>query len=175
MKPKKYTNWIFDDIFRDFEEEFREIEEDIARIFGEVRKVPKENKGIKPFIYGFAVNLGPDGEPRIERFSNINTDYDDKTIDDNIEPLVDVIELEKDIRVVAEIPGVSKEDINLNAGQETLEIRVDTANVRFHKVVSLPTKVMPENAKASYKNGVLEVVLPRLQESGDSSKRISIE
>jgi HSP20 family protein len=176
MKPRKRRDWIFDDFFRDFEEEFKEMEEDIARIFEDAQRATKDRGESKPFIYGFSVDLGPNGEPRIERFSNVPAaDEDEQPLDDAPEPLVDVIESETDIKVVAEIPGVSKEDISLSVAEDTLDIDVNTAARVFHKTVALPVKVLPDVSKAAYRNGVLEVSLARADENRGSSYRLTIE
>jgi len=176
MKPRKRRDWIFDDFFRDFEEEFKDLEEDIARIFEDAQRATKEKGESQPFIYGFSVNLGPNGEPKIERFSNVPAAGEEQQpLDEAPEPLVDVIESEKDVKVVAEIPGVSKEDIGLAVSEDSLDIDVNTAALTFHKSVPLPVKVKPDVSKAAYRNGVLEVTLARLEEDRGSSYRLNIE
>ena len=90
------------------------------------------------------------------------------------EPLVDVYEEKDVVKVVAEVPGVEKKDINLNATEDRLIISVDTPQRKYYKEVDLPAKVDPKSAKASYKNGVLEVVLNKAGE-GRKGFKVQIE
>lgn len=172
MKPRKKKDWLFDDFFRDFEEEFRRIEEDLSRILEEGFSV--EGKTGKPMVYGFSVNIGPDGEPRIERFGHVPREGE-PSVSDEREPLVDVIETEKEIRVVAELPGVEKEDIALSVSGDVLEINVDTATRKYHKRLFLPARVEEDVTKATYKNGVLEVRLSPVGPRRDRSFRVNID
>jgi HSP20 family protein len=57
------------------------------------------------------------------------------------------------------LPGVDKNDIQLNGADKVLTIKVDTPERKYYKEVELPEEVESEGAKATYKNGVLEVVL----------------
>ncbi len=82
-------------------------------------------------------------------------------------------EEEEVIKVVAEVPGVEKDDINLNASERKLIISVDTPQRKYYKEVDLPAEVDPKSTKASYKNGVLEVVLKKV--GGGKGVRIKIE
>lgn len=111
----------------------------------------------KPFVKGFAVTFGPDGEPRFNEFGN----RFGERISDEREPLTDVIESENVISVTVEIPGVEKKDIDISVTEETLEINVDTPQRKYHKKLYLPAKVKPETTKATYKNGVLDVEIEK--------------
>ena len=64
--------------------------------------------------------------------------------------------------VVAELPSVKKEDIELSGTSEVLRMSVDYPQGCYFKEVELPSKVNIEKAKASYKNRVLEVTLPKV-------------
>ena len=68
-----------------------------------------------------------------------------------------------EIRVVAELPGVEKSDIKLHGTEDSLEISVDTPQYKYYKEVKLPAKVKVKEAKSTYKNGVLEVVIPKVE------------
>jgi len=178
-----YDDFFSDKFFSDWEEEIREIEENMMRIFDEARKISKKNVGKEgPFIYGFSMRIGPDGKPHIEEFGNIpETKGSSATLElSQREPLTDVIEGDEEISVVAEIPGVEKEDINLEVSEDerSLIIDVDTPKRKYHKELELPCKVKSDSAKATYKNGVLEVKLKRAEEKKKEEKkgiRINVE
>ncbi len=72
------------------------------------------------------------------------------------EPLTDIIEDKDTVRIIVEMPGVEKEDIDLNVEDRSLEIQVDKEGRKFSKKLELPCAVDADSTKASYKNGVLE-------------------
>jgi HSP20 family protein len=65
------------------------------------------------------------------------------------------------VKIVAEVPGVRKEDINLTMRDSKLVISVDTETRKYYKELEVSEDVDPEKAKATYNNGVLEVILPK--------------
>lgn len=90
----------------------------------------------------------------------------------------DVRETDSEIIIEAELPGVRKEDININATEDRVEItaeakteqpkgeereyiRREREQKKFHRTFMLPSKVNPEKSKATYKNGILELRLPK--------------
>ncbi len=73
------------------------------------------------------------------------------------EPLVDVLQEGNEVVVVTELPGVEKDDIKLESTDRALKIAVEAAKRRYFKEMELPHLVDPRTAKATYKNGVLEV------------------
>ena len=78
--------------------------------------------------------------------------------------------------VTIEIPGVEKEDIDLEVTEDTLEINVDNPNRKYHKIIDLPCKVKPKTTKASYKNGVLDIVIKRKEKKKEGEAyHVSIE
>jgi HSP20 family protein len=80
------------------------------------------------------------------------------------EPLVDVVERNGEIQVVAELPGVEKKEIKLSGTEDTLTIVVDNPQRKYFKEVSLPGKVRVREARSQYKNGVLEITLPKARD-----------
>ncbi|MFQ5836297.1 MAG: Hsp20/alpha crystallin family protein, partial [Candidatus Bathyarchaeia archaeon] len=116
---------------------------------------------------------GPDGKPKIREFGNIKPSRKPEAlgftrpsldIKEEREPLVDVISTDGEIKVVAELPGVEKEDIKLHGTEDTLTISVDTPKRRYFKEIKMPAKIYSKKAKTVYKNGVLEVTIPKIKE-----------
>ncbi|MHA2501181.1 MAG: Hsp20/alpha crystallin family protein, partial [Candidatus Hodarchaeales archaeon] len=66
------------------------------------------------------------------------------------------------IRIIAELPGVSKEDIDLSAAETSVTIEARSSNRRYRKEIELPGSINPETAKAKLKNGLLEIILDRV-------------
>jgi len=81
------------------------------------------------------------------------------------EPIVDVFEEEDCLRVMAELPGVEENGINLKAEENTLTISTDTSARTYYKKVELPTSVKKEVFGSSYRNGILEVKLRKMKKN----------
>ncbi|AAB89949.1 archaeal heat shock protein Hsp20 [Archaeoglobus fulgidus] len=159
---------IFDEFFRfGIDDIFERMMRDIEEIF---RKA--ESGEIKPIVRGFSIRIGPDGKPEIREFGTKPT-IKETGIEER-RPLVDVIETDNEIQVIAEMPGVNKDDIELNATETTLEIRAEGENRKYYETVELPAEVDPDSAKARYNNGVLEVILKK-KTPKTSGKKIKIE
>ncbi len=105
------------------------------------------------------------------------------------EPIVDIEETNNEIIVRAELPGMEKDDIDIEATEDSLVIAAKHKReevkrekgamfakrgfIGFYREIPLPTEVIPEKAKATYRNGVLEIVLPKARRS--KGKRIRID
>ena len=154
---------LFDEVMREFEEEIRSIEEEFMRYFREGRG---EIRG--PYYYGVRITIGPDGVPRIEEFGNLKRSRSGRPlITEEVEPMVDVLEYDNEVIIVAELPGADKEKIKVRVVDgEKLIIKAENGK-KYYKEIMLPAKVKPETAKASYKNGVLEVRLEKEEKKED--------
>jgi HSP20 family protein len=87
---------------------------------------------------------------------------------------VDTIEEDETIKVVAEVPGVEKDEIGLDCTEKTITISVDSATKKYYKTVEFPSDVDPTSAQASYRNGVLEVTLNKTKPK-TKGRRIEIK
>lgn len=83
---------------------------------------------------------------------------------------LDIYEEDDRLRVVADIPGVSKEAIDLKCDGEQLTIDAAGDQREYHERVQLPARVDENSADASYNNGILEVSF----ETGDNSADIDL-
>ena len=132
-----------------------------------------------PFVYGYSVTIGPDGKPQIKEFGNVKpgTQMGRPKIEvkEQREPLVDILETNGEVKVVAELPGVDKQDIKLYGTERSITVSVDTPQRKYHKEIQLPMKVDPKVARSAYKNGVLEITMPRKREEKPSGEHIKIE
>lgn len=93
-------------------------------------------------------------------------------------PRVDVIEREEEILVRAEIPGVKKEGLELSLTDTVLTLKGHTLEKKeetgeffrseihqgeFLRTVALPCEVVPDQARARFEDGLLEVTLPKAE------------
>ena len=159
-----------DDMFREMEkmmdEELKNFTEKVPKEYVKERKLPDGStvKELGPFVHGYSMKIGPDGKPEIQEFGNIKKSLKGTPqVKEEREPLVDIVETNEDVHVVVELPGVEKSDIKLHGTDDSLTISVDTPQYKYYKEVILPVKVRVKEANSSYKNGVLEVVLPKAE------------
>lgn len=102
-------------------------------------------------------------------------------------PKVDVIERDDEVIVKAELPGVDKKDLDVSVTENSVTIKGSTSHEEkeekgdyyrceisrgaYARTVALPSYVDADKAKANFKDGVLELKLPKVEKS----KRRSIE
>lgn len=170
-KRKRKREWNLNDIFENFERLSKFFEEE----FNKMLREPNFNSldvffKEKPFIYGFSISIGPDGIPKIQEFGNIRSKGEKPLISDKREPLIDIINNKDEIIVIAEIPGVNKEDIKLNINEDNLIISVNN-NRKYYKELNFEEKIDPNSIQTSYKNGVLQI---KLKKKGFIGKEIKI-
>src|SRR3989344_205450 len=109
------------------------------------------------------------------------------------QPLSDLKETNKEVIAIIEIPGVDKKDIELNITENNLDVKVEKKSEikvedknkgffrsersynGFYRSINLPCKIVPEKAKASYKNGILEVIIPKVTNDNIKKSKIEIE
>jgi HSP20 family protein len=160
----------------DIYDEFDRLEEMMDEMMRRAFETSSEGaKFRRPYVYGFSMSVGPDGKPMIREFGNVQSSHEGPRILEEREPLVDVMEEDKDVVILAELPGVERKDINLHATEDHLTIYVDTAERKYHKELTLRAMVDPKSAQASYKNGVLEVRLKKSVEKAVKGERIFVE
>lgn len=94
-----------------------------------------------------------------------------------LKPLTQIYENEEEIVVVVDLPCISKDKISIKCTEDNLTIKANldsSFNTRFecyNKTIRLPTKVEPKEARAHFKNGVLQVRLRKKVEG----KEIKVE
>jgi HSP20 family protein len=163
---------------RAFSEQFKEFEKELPKSLVRESKTPDGGvkKEIGPIVYGYSVTIGPDGKPVVREFGNVRGGQGKpwKAVQDKREPLVDVVSSDREIRVIAEMPGVEKGDINVAVNERSVVISVDTEGRGYYKELELPGAVDPKGAKSSYNNGILEVTIP-LKSPGDGGVKLRVQ
>ncbi len=161
---RKRRNGPFDDDFENLLRQIKEMWENTLRDFSFDQLEPG-----KPYVYGFNLHVGPDGKPQLDEFGNRPEKMiRDKQVEPTeIEPSADVIEGDENVSITVDIPGVEKEDIDLNITDNTLEITVDNPKRNYHKIINLPCDVIPKKTQVTYKNGVLDITIKRRKRKKD--------
>jgi len=107
------------------------------------------------------------------------------------QPRVDVYQTESDVIVKAEIPGVSKEDLNVYIDENSIRLSGQTKKSNefkdehvyraeryygsFSRTIPLPVEIKSDQAKAEYKDGILSITVPKVEPSKTKGKRIQIQ
>jgi len=111
-------------------------------------------------VYGFNVRVGlGDKEVRIEPFGNIRRDEKSgqPIVQEIREPVVDILEEEGYTLVVAEMPGIGAEDVQLDVKDDVLTVSADRGDKKYRKEVLLPRSYPKEKMLVSCNNGILEI------------------
>jgi HSP20 family protein len=105
-------------------------------------------------------------------------------------PAIDIKEEENKLLITTDLPGINKEDIEINLKEDMLEISAKTGkeketeeegyirkereHTHFYRAVRLPSSVKEEGSTAKIENGVLTITLPKM-ELKEPAKKIQIE
>ncbi|MBP7086510.1 MAG: Hsp20/alpha crystallin family protein [Methanomassiliicoccales archaeon] len=163
-RARRDDDW--NNMFRSFDEEFDVMRERMDRLM----EAAMRGTGGDPLVYGFSMRAGPDGRPVVQEFGNVpRSGPPDSSCR---EPLTDVTEEGDRVKVIVELPGVDRQDIDLRSEGRELTISVDTERKRFCKSMELPCDVRPDSASAEYRNGVLTVLMDKADRP--RGKRIEI-
>jgi len=85
------------------------------------------------------------------------------------EPIVDVFEDGDNVKVMAELPGVEENDVNLKIENNVLTINADTPAKKYSKEVKLPTSIERGSVESKLRNGILEVKLRKAKDHGEAN------
>lgn len=185
-RKKRFGSWFpdIDEMMKEMEkmmqQAFRNVEQQVPKNLVRERKMEDGStvREMGPIVYGYSVKIGPDGKPVVRKFGNIdafpNLLGGGMAVKGEREPLVDVIKGEGEIRVVAEVPGVAKEELKVTADENTVTIESVSGEQRYHKRIDLPETIDPKTAKSTYKNGILEVSF-KTKTKGSGGVQINID
>ena len=104
-------------------------------------------------------------------------------------PSVEVSDHDKEIRVTAEVAGLEEGDIEIDIESGVLTLRgekrteiedkdrryTERSYGRFERKIALPAEVDEDRARATFKNGVLTVTLPKTERARQNAKRIPVQ
>lgn len=128
-------------------------------------------------FFGRGFGLTPFGSNFMEGFGEFN-------------PRLDVTETDQEVKITAELPGLEEKDIDVSLSHDTLTISGEKKNEKedksenyyrlersygsFQRAIALPAEVDGDKVKATFKNGVLQITLPKLQTGDSVRKKIQI-
>lgn len=179
---------------KEVKEEAGEKKEDVTKKMGEVKEEAEEKKeklekesekeGMTPAekLLNDIVSKFRQGTEAISdyRMESETSKEDAKKPKKALKPLVDVLETNDTITVIADISGVKKEDIDIGISKNSVEITAmfkeepEVEDAKFtqkersygktHRTIKLPTEIKIKDVTAKYKNCTLIITLPKLVE-----------
>lgn len=162
-----------------FDSEFDRIFKRMSNSFFNIDDIFEEFKGngstTGPYCYGYTMTVGPDGKPVVKEYGNVKPGL--LPTSDTREPVVDTIvdEKEKVVKLIAEMPGVEKTDVKVVVENKIVELSAEHDKKKYHVKVPVQQKIDENSAKASYKNGVLEIVFKLIEEEKPKGKTVEVE
>ena len=112
-------------------------------------------------VYGFSVRLGKPGTPRAEPGGDVEAGASRVAIEGEREPIVDVLDEEALVLVVAELPGVEAKDVRFEVREDILDLSATSRDHRYRAEILLPGAVDAEHATWRCHQGVFELKLPK--------------
>jgi len=118
-------------------------------------------KGLKDLkgVYGVRISTMSDGRPSVRPFGNIKKSPEGPVVEEAREPLVDVFDDADSIQIVAEMPGVSQSDIEVDVRGDIIGITAISGARKYQKELLLSRAVQSEDMTWIYQNGILEIVI----------------
>jgi HSP20 family protein len=108
-------------------------------------------------VYGFSVKTSLAGQSVVEPFGNLRKTARGPVVGEERQPLVDVFDEQDHILVIAELPGVAEEHVNVEVKGDILTLSAADGERKYYKEVVLPEDVDADTLQRKYKNGILEI------------------
>ena len=162
-----------------FDDEFNRIFKKMSNSFFNIDDIFEEfkTKGSSqgPYYYGYTMTVGPDGKPIVKEYGNAKPEL--VSAPNTREPIVDTIidEKEKLVKLVAEMPGVDKSDLKVVVQDKSVNLSAEHGEKKYQVNVPIQFKVEESSAKASYKNGILELVFKLAEDEKPKSTTVEVE
>jgi len=157
----------FEDIFGGSDDFFKKLAKRMFRDLEEIERAIKSREirgewDIRPIDEPYRKGFAAHGKLQLDELLKLP-----KQVSDELrEPLTDVFQDEDSVKIYVELPGEEKKDVQVSVKDGRAEVKAKN----FQKTIELPTKSLEsEKASANYKNGVLEVTIPK-KKTADSEQ-----
>ena len=134
-------------MYEDPQDRFREMELLFFRLFTQMNR---EFATGEPPVVGFYVVIPGGGEP------SLVPGLHDIPHRGSTEPVAEVHRMGNEVKVITELPGITKEGIRLNLEGSVLKIDAGNGHAHYHTIATMP-RVDPGSKCTSVENGILEV------------------
>lgn len=162
---RKYLRDVLDELDRFFEDLEKDIHDSLKEGFSSSKGFFK-----RPFVAGVQMRIGPEGKPSIQFFG------DSKEAEGFRTPIHEQVldEAKGSLRLVVELPGVEKADVQLSAQEERVVIEAARGARKYKSEIALKASVDPDSGKAEFKNGVLEILFSSKDKANKGYKRVNV-
>ncbi len=164
----------FRDVFRELEQEMNQMEQRMQTLLQDPSQ-GREGKG--PYVYGWTMQMGPDGVPRVREFGNMGPNQAE--LDEGWrEPFVtSVTDTDAgEVRFTAELPGIEKDDVQVKVHEDRVLIQAEGEERRYRTTVGSDHELDPDTATARYNNGILELtVSTRSGHPADEGRTVDVQ
>jgi HSP20 family protein len=160
-----------------------------------IKKLKNKAKDIKNQSLDFFTPFNEMRNKMNHMFNKFFTDYDDSWVEGRdgenfFTPRSDIIETKNEYKIIVDMPGVNEKNIDVSIDNGSLKITGrkeglhETKDVTIHiiernygsftKTIRLPDNVSQDEVKAHFKNGVLELLIPKTGEEAQEAKKIKV-
>ena len=181
MLPDIWRNpWMGRSLFEEMDREFAEAEDMLNRMFRTVREMGPSSTSTAeyPYYYGYQITIGPNGRPKINEFGNVKLGSKGFVEQNGVrEPLVDNVLNKKQntLTITAEMPGVDKENINVNVTGQHVTLHAEKGDKKYHADIPIDINLDESTTKAAFLNGILELKIKLKENSRPKGKAIKVE
>jgi len=162
---RKNLKDMLDELDRYFEEFENDVQDAVRQRLSSTKVFSR------PFMAGFQMRVGPEGKPSIQFFGDNPTQGDSFR-----SPLTEQVVDEKagTLRMVMDMPGVEKGDIENTAAEESVAVKAERGPRKYRAEASLRAKVDQDTGKAEFKNGVLEISFSLRDKANKAFRRVNV-
>ena len=181
------SRYLANDLFTDFEEVEKEFEDLFSAINAPneimIDYEAQEDVGVgefSSFVYEYSMKIELEDKPHASSRSSKKrkgvSEYNGPQITSEREPLAEINVYDKEVKVVLEMPGVSKEHIKIQAYNNSVEVSCDHPQIKY-QVIDIPRVADIKTIRSTYKNGILEIVFKKKEKlkRTNNGKEIRIE
>lgn len=173
--PFSESRW---DPFESMMERFeKETPEDLKDFVTEEETPQGKVRKFGPFVYGFSYSKKPGEEPEIQEFGNIRPGREgtvEPAPEGKREPLTELVDLNGKFEITVELPGATKDEIDVTTTEETMNIKT-TGDRKYQKKISFDEPINPNKVDANFKHGILTIEVDKKEEEEEEGKQIDIK
>ena len=146
-------------------EKLVDLASELEKAGGEIKKegeidLSNLKDGMKG-VFGFSIKTAMGGRPVVEHFGNIKKTPRGAKVEEEREPITDIFDEKKEIRIYAEMPGVNEKDIEIDLKGDILNISAKSGERKYRKEVLLPAEGKNKTFTSSFKNGILGIKIKK--------------
>lgn len=162
---------VFGSLWRDIEDEFSQMERRMDQLWreasgGHVRP---------PLVWGYTLQVRPDGSTRFQPFGNVSQATD--ALEEGWrEPFTTTVLDEENnvLRITAELPGVKKDDIEVETLADRIRIQAEGEPWKYRTEVPVSVELDADGGDAHYNNGILELTVPLAKPVRPKGKKVKV-